>query len=178
MGMGLAMVYGTVQRYRGTIDIQSEPGKGTAFTIRLPLMGERRVEKGPQEEEVRSHAFHVLVVDDEPVIRELITAYLASDGHTAEVAVNGREGLEKFRAGRFDLVVTDRAMPEMSGDQMAVAVKQIAPDVPVVMLTGFGDMMQASGEKSGDVDFVLGKPVTQVKLQAVLAKVKAPEATG
>ncbi|MBI2950874.1 response regulator, partial [bacterium] len=76
-----------------------------------------------------------------------------------------------FRGGRFDLVVTDRAMPEMSGDQMAVAAKQIAPGVPVLMLTGFGDMMQVSGERPRDVDFILGKPVTHARLREVLAKV-------
>ncbi|OGG56204.1 MAG: hypothetical protein A3F84_16430 [Candidatus Handelsmanbacteria bacterium RIFCSPLOWO2_12_FULL_64_10] len=170
-GMGLAMVYGIVQRHKGEIDIQSEPGRGTTFTLRLPVRVEQRTEKRPQETEVRVRPLRVLIVDDDPAIGELIAEYLASDGHTAERAASGREGLEKFRGERFDLVVTDRAMPEMSGDQMAVAAKQIAPGVPVLMLTGFGDMMQVSGERPRDVDFILGKPVTHARLREVLAKV-------
>jgi signal transduction histidine kinase len=172
-GMGLAMVYGIVQRHRGEIDIQSEPGRGTTFTLRLPVRAEQGAEKGPQAAEVRLRPLRVLIVDDDPVISELIAEYLAGDGHTAERAASGREGLEKFRGGGFDLVVTDRAMPEMSGDQMAAAAKRIAPDVPVLMLTGFGDMMQVSGEKPKDVDFILGKPVTHARLREVLAKVDA-----
>ena len=171
-GLGLAMVFGIVQRDKGTIDIQSEPDRGTTFTICLPLQMQQKTERRGQESEILSHSLHVLVLDDDPVICELIVEYLATDGHTAEVATSGREGLEKFRAGGFDLVVTDRAMPEMSGDQIAAAAKQIAPHVPVAMLTGFGDMMQASGEKPRDVDFLVGKPVTQAKLRAVLAKVE------
>lgn len=75
-------------------------------------------------------------------------------------------------------MITDRAMPEMSGDQMAVAAKQIASGVPVLILTGFGDMMQVSGEKPGDVDFILEKPVTHARLREVLAKVGAQGAVG
>jgi CheY-like chemotaxis protein len=69
---------------------------------------------------------------------------LSSQGHTVETANNGLEGLDKFLSGQFDLVVTDRAMPEMGGDQLATAIKQVAPDRPIIMLTGFGDLMEAA----------------------------------
>ena len=75
-------------------------------------------------------------------------------------ATNGRQGLDKFMSGRFDLVVTDRAMPEMGGDELAASIERLAPDTPVIMLTGFGDLMEAKGEQPAGVDAVLGKPVT------------------
>jgi DNA-binding response OmpR family regulator len=85
----------------------------------------------------------------------MLTEYLTDSGHTVEVATNGREGLEKFHQGTFDLMMTDRALPEMNGDQLAIAVKRIAPKMPVIMLTGFGDLMEASGEKPAGVDMIL-----------------------
>ena len=115
----------------------------------------------------------VLVVDDEPVGLQLVTTYLSVDGHTFETATDGREGLEKFRVGTFDLVVTDRAMPRMSGDQLAAAVKREAPPRPVILLTGFGDILQATGETPAGVDLVLRKPVILAELQHAVAEVMA-----
>ena len=171
-GLGLAMVFGTVQRHEGEIDIETEPGRGTTFIIRLPVVRERGGGEGRRQAEGVSRPLHVLVVDDDPTVRELVIAYLASDGHTVDTATSGREGLEKFRAGHYDLVMTDRAMPEMGGDQMAAAVKRLAPHKPVIMLTGFGDMMQAAGENPAGVDVVLSKPVTRSRLREALAQVQ------
>jgi len=80
------------------------------------------------------------------------------------------EGLEKFRSGKYDLVLTDRAMPQMNGDQLAVAVKKTHPQMPVVLLTGFGDLMQGSGEQPAGVDMVLSKPFTMNQLREVIAR--------
>ena len=63
-------------------------------------------------------------------------------------------------SGRFDLIVTDRAMPEMGGDELAAAIERLSPNTPVIMLTGFGDLMEAKGEHPAGVDVVVGKPVT------------------
>lgn len=87
-----------------------------------------------------------------------------------ETATNGREALDKFIAERFDLVVSDRAMPEMSGDQLAAAIKTVAPR-PVILLTGFGDMMRATGEKPTGVDMILTKPITLNALREAVAAV-------
>ncbi len=171
-GLGLAMVFGTVQRHEGEIDIETEPGRGTTFILRLPAIRERGGEEGRRQDEGLSRPLRVLVVDDDPTVRELVIAYLAIDGHTVDAATSGREGLEKFQTGRYDLVVTDRAMPEMGGDQMAAAVKRLAPHKPVIMLTGFGDMMQAADEHPAGVDVVLSKPVTRSKLREALAQVQ------
>ena len=173
-GMGLAMVYGIVQRHEGGLDIYSELGRGSKFVVRLPLpvegasIGEAERPSGP------SRQLHVLVVDDEPHVRQVLEEYLTFDGHTVETATDGREALEKFTSGSgmFDVVLTDRAMPRMGGDQLAAAVRVIAPR-PVIMLTGFGDVMQATSEKPVGVALILSKPVTLASLRKALAKVTA-----
>ena len=115
----------------------------------------------------------ILLVDDEEMVRLILREYLTGDRHAVEAAANGPEGFEKFQGAEFDVVILDRAMPGMSGDQVAVAIKQIKPAIPVILLTGFGNMMQASGERPPGVDLVLAKPVTIAGLQSALASVVA-----
>ncbi len=171
-GLGLAMTFGVVQRHEGTIDIQSEPGQGTQFTLRFPILKEGVKGALPTREQAPITGLFVLVVDDDPRSREVLTELLIVDGHRVDGASNGREGLEKFHAGRYDIVMTDRAMPEMGGDQMALAIKRLAPHKPVVMLTGFGDMMNAAGEHPEGVDVVLPKPVTLAALREALSRAR------
>jgi PAS domain S-box-containing protein len=171
-GLGLSTVYGTVRRHEGRIDIKTELGKGTSFLVHLPVQSTRILSESIPNEETALPVspVHVLVVDDETLVREVIAEYLKADGHTVDVAANGQDGLEKFEKGNFDLVLVDRAMPGMNGDQVAAGIKSANPKVPVIMLTGFGAMMLAADEKPAGVDFVVGKPVTINDLRDVLAK--------
>ena len=172
-GLGLSMVYGIIQRHKGTVDIETEVGKGTTFIIRLPVQtAQPQSEPKPQPVDVVQH-LHVLVVDDEAMVRKIIGDYLKIDGHIVEAANSGRDALEKFRNSRFDLVLLDRAMPDMSGDQVVAAIKFTNPAMPVIMLTGFGSMMDAADEKPTGVDFIVGKPVTINALRAALSKAVA-----
>lgn len=159
-GLGLAMVYGIIKRHRGTLEIESIPSRGTTFTIRFPILeiSQKQPEIAAEELSVKG-ALQVLVVDDEPNIREMISAFLRSDGHAVTTASNGREGLEEFRAKTFDVVVTDRAMPLMNGDQLAGLIKEDRPDIPVILLTGFATI-ESSRREAPVVDIVLNKPVT------------------
>ena len=91
--------------------------------------------------------------------------------HTVESAVDGRDALDKFNEGVFDVVISDRAMPEMNGDQLSAAIKKNAPEMPFIMLTGFGEMMETSEERPAGVDLVIGKPVTLRALRDALATV-------
>ena len=115
----------------------------------------------------------VLLAEDEPVLREIEVEYLASDGHAVVSAGDGREALEKFGAGQFDLVIADQAMPEMNGAQLAAAIKQAAPHTPVIMVTGFGDMLEVSAGDETGADLVVGKPVTRAALRRAIQQVTA-----
>jgi CheY-like chemotaxis protein len=172
-GLGLSMVYGILQRHGGTIDIQTTLGRGTTFVLSLPVKVESPVVTEVDSVPTAIRPLRVLLVDDQETVRQILREYLDGDGHTVTTATNGSEGFEKFQSAEFDVVLLDRAMPGMSGDQVAAAIKQVNPQMPIILLTGFGNMMQAAGEKPPGVDLVLAKPVTIAGLQSALASVVA-----
>ena len=173
-GLGLGSVYGIVRRHEGQLDIRSEPQHGTSISISLPIPGNPVApEPAPATmTETAERPLRVLVVEDEDMVREVISIYLSEDQHEVTVAENGRIGLEKFQAGEFDLVLTDRAMPEMNGDQLAREIKLHKPSQRLILLTGFGDLMNGAGELPEGVDLVVGKPFTMSVLQEAIAKIR------
>ncbi len=169
-GLGLSMVFGIVKRHHGTINIDTQVNQGTTFTFSFPVEEGRSLEQKNVAMPQVIPNLRVLLVDDELPMRNLLSAYLEYNGHQVEVASNGREALEKYNENDFDVVVTDMAMPEVSGDQLAAAIKQLSPHKPIILITGFGDMMLAAGEKPKGVDFVLSKPVRLEDFRDVLAR--------
>ncbi|MDR3406253.1 MAG: response regulator [Chthoniobacter sp.] len=163
-GLGLAVVYGIVQRHKGVIEIISEKNVGTTFSIRFPATAEAEAAAKPEIARL-DRTLRVLVVDDQEIICELIAEYLHGDGHTTACAFRGDEALEIFRQGTFDLVISDQAMPAMNGTQLAGAIKLHSPETPVILLTGFGDEMLAVGGHPPGVDMVLGKPISHADLR-------------
>ena len=164
------MVFGIIQRHTGTVDIESEPGKGTTFILRLPLQGMNApAAEAAADVAMASRNLGILVVDDEPQARDFLTAALTGDGHRVEVANDGADGLRRFREGTFDVVLTDKAMPGMSGDQMASAIKLMKPGTPVILLTGFGQFLD-KGELPS-IDVLLSKPIGIEKLREALNSV-------
>lgn len=165
-GLGLAMVYGIVERHGGTLTIDSELGRGTSFTLSLP----EYIPCGTVPEQMSPAAaspLHVLIADDQPLLCEILAEYLKNDCHSVVVAHDGRDALKKFEHERFDLVITDQAMPEMTGNQLAQAIKKRSPQTPVILLTGFGE---ATGEGAQIIDEVLSKPVSLVDLRQALVR--------
>lgn len=163
-GLGLAMVYGMMQRHEGLIEIDSASGKGTVVRLVFPL---RDAIPLPGTEPARPaaapRALRVLCIDDEIKIRTLLHECLTSFKHQVTVASSGQEGLELLRAANrrqepFDVVITDLGMSHMDGRQVAKAVKQETPDTPVIMMTGWGAMMKQDGECDPQVDVLIGKP--------------------
>ena len=110
-------------------------------------------------------------MEDEELIREVVHAFLQDDGHTVTLAADGLEGLEAFKKGQFDLVVSDWAMPGLNGDQLAAATKKLRPEIPVIMVTGFGDIAEASQSEPSFVDAVLSKPVQPRQIREAIARV-------
>jgi CheY-like chemotaxis protein len=109
----------------------------------------------------------ILVVDDEPAVANTVKMLLQFDGHDVEATHSSRDALALFEAGRFDLVITDFAMPGMNGNQLADAIKADAPDQPVIMITGHAETLLPSPS----VDFVVGKPFRLEHLREAIAKV-------
>jgi CheY-like chemotaxis protein len=169
-GLGLAMVYGIVERHSGTISIESKPGRGTTFIFTFPIDTSGAKAEPPKPGPV-GRPLRILVVDDQPVQCELVAHALQRDWHTVAVASNGREALELFESREFDLVITDQAMPEMNGAQLAVAVKAREPDTQIIMLTGFGSGSEDLDSQSEFVDLVLSKPASLAELRAAIAEV-------
>ena len=170
-GMGLAMVFGTVNRHGGDIEIESQPGKGSTFRIRLPAGTPETAKPATRGVPTVSRAsMRLLVVDDEPSISEMLEKLLTAAGHKVTTASNGAEALRLFEPGTFDAVLTDCAMPEVNGKELAAMVKRRAPGQPVIMVTGFGTTMKAMDEKPEGVDILIGKPITQKALTDALAR--------
>ena len=177
-GLGLATVYGIVHRHAGKIVIGSKQGKWTTVAIRLPTQSSQRAPTDkPSGDKVVVSPLHILVVDDEPLVRQMLTECLSRDGHTIETASSGREALENFQADKINLVLIDRSMPEMSGDQVATAIKRFTPGIPIIMLTGFGEMIE-DGDRPTAVDLVLPKPITPDTVRRALQNAMSGHITG
>src|SRR6185369_4656170 len=113
----------------------------------------------------------ILVVDDEPFVCDAVKMMLTFDGHEVETASNGKEALALFEKGQYDLVITDFAMPNMKGDELAAAIKAKSPKQPVVMITAYAEMLQSSGNPLTGVDFVISKPFLLENLREAITKV-------
>ena len=173
-GLGLSVVYGIIQRHGGRIEIASQKGIGTTFSISFPSTTIEVVAPTPTLAQI-SRSLRVLIVDDQEVICELLAEQLQTDGHTTSTALRGDDALNLFRTDAFDLVITDQSMPGMNGAQLAAALKLLAPHVPVILLTGFGDEMQAEKNRPQGVDLVLGKPVTNADLRHAIFQATSKE---
>jgi CheY-like chemotaxis protein len=176
-GLGLSVVYGIVQRHGGTIQIASEKGVGTTFTIALPGTA-LAVAEAPETSEKVDRTLCILVVDDQEIICELIAEYLKSDGHETMMAPNGRAALEIFQRAHFDLVITDQSMPEMNGVHLGQAIHQEPNAAPVILLTGFGEEMQAMEDRPKGIDLVVSKPVSNADLRRAIHQVMTTAALG
>jgi GAF domain-containing protein/CheY-like chemotaxis protein len=167
-GLGLAMVYGIVSRHGGDIQVDTAEGAGSTFTIRLPV-GRASPDPGANAPEGGPEAVRVLVIDDEPFVRDTLGEILRQQHHDVVVADDGMSGLARFRESAFDLVMTDLAMPGMSGWQVAQAVKAARPQVPVILVTGWGVEVQADELQLHGVDRVMTKPFRFEDVQEAVA---------
>jgi signal transduction histidine kinase/ActR/RegA family two-component response regulator len=183
-GLGLAMVYGMMQRHDGTIEIDSVPGRGTCVRLSFPIREKKAAPAQvaePASQDKRS--LNILCIDDEPQVRQILTDCLGHCNHRIELASTGKQGLELFRAALrnnkpYAAVITDLGMPEVDGHQVARAIKEESPQTPVIMMTGWGTMMKEDGETAPEVDALVGKPPRMQELNALLLRLTAPNKQG
>jgi CheY-like chemotaxis protein len=108
--------------------------------------------------ETKNMARRVLVVDDEPAVGDSMRQILALDQYEVEIVTSGQEALDAFQRGKFDLILVDYEMPVMKGDKLAAAIKALAPQQPILMITAYGEELRFSGTYPLAVDLVIGKP--------------------
>jgi signal transduction histidine kinase len=173
-GLGLAMVYGMIQRHQGSVDIESAPGSGTSFRLTFPPREEtekKPAAAAPEVEQARS--LNLLCIDDDEAIRELLNECLGEFHHRVTVASNGLQALKLFEHAMsikqpYAAVITDLGMPEMDGKQLARIIKTQSAATPVIMMTGWGTMMVQEGETAPQVDALIGKPPHIGELNSLL----------
>ncbi len=173
-GMGLAVVHGIVKNHKGDIKVFSEPGRGTEFHIRLPLAdvpARDRVIGFPAT--LKRGEEHILLVDDEDMIVDIMKEMLEQLGYHVTPFNRSMNALEGFRLEpeKYDLVITDMTMPNMTGDRLAKEMKKIKPDIPIVLCSGFNEAInKAKCEMEGIQDYLM-KPVNMNRLSTTIRKV-------
>jgi two-component system NtrC family sensor kinase len=183
-GLGLSISYGIVKEHRGKIYVKSAPGNGTRFTIELPLAGKDRIPTVDDPDESieeadsdgslvreRLRGRKVLIVDDEEIIRRLLSSFLQSSGMIVETAKNGAEGLEKLGTCDYDLILSDFAMPEIDGRKIYEELKKTAPQLIDRLVFMSGDVRDKARDFFEEYDIeCLQKPFELAKLRELLER--------
>jgi PAS domain S-box-containing protein len=169
-GLGLSVAYGIISRHNGKIDVYSEQGEGTEFIISLPARTGIAQQARADIVSHRSEKANILVIDDEESIRKLLADVLVQLEYHVATAAGGMEGIEKFRAGDYDIVFTDLGMPEVSGWEVAEQIKAVDQSVKIVMITGWGDELDEDSLKDKKIDFLISKPFQVSQIAEVVSK--------
>lgn len=164
-GLGLAVSYGILHRHGGSIDVQSQPGFETVFSLKLPIarsVDDKELVKSPLATTPSALDMRVLVVDDDDAVRDVVASALAEAGADVESAGSGHEAIEMLMQSRYDLVVTDLGMPDVSGWDVARVVRRACPSARVLLLTGWGESVvpePGNTDALDAVERVLAKPI-------------------
>lgn len=162
-GMGMAVSFGIIRRHNGSIDVESEPGRGTTFRISLPVAeaaaneeaGSTKTESSTSDDRICA-----LVVDDETAVREVLREALEAEGCEVVVAESGEMALKLYdaRQGRLDIVFTDIGMPEMSGWELASEIRKRSATIPLAIVSGWADAISCDARQAIKADWVVAKP--------------------
>ncbi len=170
-GLGLSVVYGIVQRHRGTIQVTTRPGAGTRVEVRLPRAAATGVAVAAPAEPESLPAMDVMVVDDDAAVRDVLRDTVAALGQRVTACGSGAEALAVFRPGAFQLVLTDLGMPGMTGWELTRELRALDPEVTIVFVTGWGEDVDTRAAGETGADLVIAKPfeVTDVARAIALA---------
>ena len=191
LGLGLAVSFGIIRRHSGHIEVESQYGAGTEFRITLPVtkIAETAIFKRELAVETpeptplvatvpRSELppTRLLVVDDEDFVRELLSEILEAEHCEVEMAQDGTEALALFRAGEFDGVFTDVGMPGMSGWELAREIREVDKQIPIAIITGWGEIVGSNEQRAAGVDWVVAKPFTADRIAELVREINCRQA--
>jgi len=171
-GLGLSVVMGIVQSYRGEIKVFSQPGQGSVFHIYFPAVVAEGDKSYEQPDMVKGGKETILLVDDEEFILYGMKEMLEKFGYNIVATTNSREALNMFQAEpeTFDLIITDQTMPELPGHKLVGEIMQLKPDIPVILCTGFSDIINSDNYWSAGIKEFLMKPVNIKALVGIIRK--------
>jgi CheY-like chemotaxis protein len=162
--MGMAVSFGIIRRHNGSIDVESEPGRGTTFRISLPVAEDAGASAQAHSTEYEASSagdrICALVVDDETAVREVLREALEAEGCEVVVAESGEMALNLYdaRQGRLDVVFTDIGMPEMSGWELASEIRKRSATIPLAIVSGWADAISCDARQAIKADWVVSKP--------------------
>lgn len=161
-GMGLSVIHGIIKSIGGHVSVYSESGRGTAFHVYLPVIESGIAQTGVSPEKpIPTGTERIMLVDDEEYVRTVETEMLTKIGYKVKSFASPLDALENFTAqpNSFDMIITDMTMPKMTGDKLAGEILEIHPDMPVILCTGFSDLVNEESAKTLGIRKYVSKPV-------------------
>jgi len=173
-GLGLSVAMGIVKQSQGYITVESEPGRGSTFTVYFPKVAEKPIADAPvSDEPIPTGSERILFVDDETPLVLMGEALLAELGYEVTSRTSSREALDLLKQdpSRFDLVITDQTMPDVTGVELAREILAIRPELPVILCTGFSHLVDADSAKAVGIRAFVMKPLTKGEIARTMRKV-------